>query len=107
MYEIKQIVSYGLMTGIKHDGILGTHICCLWGLTGMKIFSIYTDFSFFVSFSADFIVSYCYNLHFFLYFQPELGLFTLVSWGFLSFLEHFQCFSTKAIFMSGLIFVKL
>ena len=66
----------------------------------MKIFSVYTDFSVFVSFSADFILSYCYNLHFFLYFQPELGLFNLVSWGFLSFLEHFQCFSTKAIFMS-------
>ena len=67
----------------------------------MKIFSVYTDFSVFVSFSADFTVSYCYNLHFFLYFQPELGLFTLVSWGSFSFLEHFQCFSTKAIFMSG------
>ena len=69
--------------------------------SGMKIFSLNTDFSVFVSFSADFIVSYCYNLHFFLYFQPELGLFTLVSCGFLSFLEHFQCFSTKAIFMSA------
>ena len=66
----------------------------------MKIFSVYTDFSVFVYFSADFIVSYCYSVHFFLYFQPELGLFTLVSWGFLSFIEHFQCFSTKAIFMS-------
>ena len=68
----------------------------------MKIFSVYTDFSVFISFSADFIVCCCYNLHFFLYFQPELGLFTLVLWGFLSFLaEHFQCFSTKAIFMSA------
>ena len=69
-------------------------------VSGMKFFSVYTDFSVSVSFSADFIVAYCYNLHFFFYFQPELGLFTLVSWGFLSFLEHFQCFSAKAIFMS-------
>ena len=70
--------------------------------TGMKIFSVYTDFSVFVSFSANFIVSYCYNLHFFLYFQPELiGLIHLGFTGFLVFsLKRFQCFSTQVIFMS-------